>query len=170
MSEMKLSLQVQLDSHIFQTCRGREKKPCSKQGHPWASTAKFYRSSLLQWCRGSLPLIKKRQVSALMGYGGDTKDVLKTITHGIPVRYLHQTCYTQSTSLPCHNFRQCNTAGSTSCGVRRGIALGWVLAPKHPVTDMREDAEPRPAWWPRAVLTPCGPPGSNRGASKCLQP
>lgn len=25
MSEMKLSLQVQLDSHVFQTCRGREK-------------------------------------------------------------------------------------------------------------------------------------------------
>lgn len=87
MSEMKLSLQVQLDSHIFQTCRGREKKSCSKQGHLPASTSKFCQSSSRRWHRDSflcqLSLLSKRdmRVSALLRYGGDTKDLLKSVPH-----------------------------------------------------------------------------------------
>lgn len=85
MSEMKLSLQVQLDSHIFQTCRGIEKKPCSKQRHPPHSMSNF--DKVLQWHRDSslchLALLSKRdmRVSALLTYRGDTKVLLKIIFH-----------------------------------------------------------------------------------------
>jgi len=47
MSEMKLSLQVQLDCHVFQTCKNREKELCSKQGHLPASASIFHQGSVL---------------------------------------------------------------------------------------------------------------------------
>ena len=68
MSEMKFSFQVQLDSHVFQTCRGREKKPCSKQGHPPVSTSKFCQSSSLQWRRDSF--LCHLALSSKKGYEG----------------------------------------------------------------------------------------------------
>lgn len=47
MSEMKLSLQVQLDCHILQTCKSREKGLCSKEGHLAASASILHQGSVL---------------------------------------------------------------------------------------------------------------------------
>lgn len=64
------------------------------------------------------------RVSALLRHGGDTKNLLKSIAHGIPVHHLHQTCYTQSVSLHCRYFRLCDMANITRCRVRMGTAMG----------------------------------------------
>lgn len=71
MSEMKLSLQVQLDSHIFQTCRGRAKELQQSRTQP-ASAATFCPGSVLWWHRASslchLDLMSKKGFSALVRY------------------------------------------------------------------------------------------------------
>jgi len=89
------------------------------------------------------------------------------IACGIPVHHLHQTRYTQSVSLHRHYFRLRNTATVTRCRVRTGTATGWIPAPKRPVAGTAWGAEPRPVWWPQAVLTHCSPSGSNTGTSFC---
>lgn len=71
MSEMKLGLQVQLDSHIFQTCRGRAKE-LKQSRTPPASAATFCWGPVLWWHKASslcrLDLMSKKGFSALARY------------------------------------------------------------------------------------------------------
>lgn len=129
----------------FSKPAGAEKRSCAanKDTHELLhlNFTKALRSSGAETlCHSALLWKSDMRVSALTGYGGDTKDLLKNITQGIPVRYPHRMCYTQSTGLPCHNSRPCNTAGSTSLPIR-----GRMLSP-----DLRGD--PTPSSHPAACL------------------
>lgn len=135
MSEMKLSLQVQLDSHIFQTCRGRE-KVFSKQGHLPVSTSKFCQSMrLLAWDYFLYHLVccekEIRWFSACLRYRG---------RHQEPAKEYHTwgSCTWSAPNTP-HPEREPAVLFETepwpNCWIwgKDGTTTSWALAPKLPV-------------------------------------
>lgn len=115
MSEMKLGLQVQLDSHVFQTCRGRAKK--LQQTRTPVSLCRLVAQGLFSSPLGS---DVRKGFSALVKLQGDSKELLRTVSHRDCCASPAETpcSYTQSVSRQCCDLRARNVANTDGCRMR----------------------------------------------------